>query len=429
MSAIAVRPPTSFLPSPRSMLWDDRRLPQEIPPKPRSVASPVDRIELPSIRQAVPEIQRSVQTDPDYRIESKAYSPTVGPNLPLGHEYIPSPNLQKRRRLSNNENQETEPRKRSIPRCNSPPPLYQSQSAAISPTSAGRRLSAISTAEPWSVSGRSSPYIQAKGIQDSRSSPPFDATSITKSDWRPTLPSLPSLIFDRDATQVPRHRSNWSEHTVDSTRPGAQTYPQVANSAYDPPSTSYQHQSSAYGYQLPRGRSYSGPSTSQPGSREKTPFSNGHHMGYPGGTLPYGVDITEMSTDSKQRKRRGNLPKDTTDKLRAWFVAHLQHPYPTEDEKQELMRQTGLQMNQISNWFINARRRQLPAMINNARVESDARSARGGELLQSEVYSESSEKRRSPFGDSDGDGSIYEEEFEGLGARPGVQGHPKRESP
>jgi hypothetical protein len=53
-------------------------------------------------------------------------------------------------------------------------------------------------------------------------------------------------------------------------------------------------------------------------------------------------DLT--SSDIKQRKRRGNLPKETTDKLRAWFVAHLQHPYPTEDEKQELMRQTGLQM-------------------------------------------------------------------------------------
>ncbi len=76
--------------------------------------------------------------------------------------------------------------------------------------------------------------------------------------------------------------------------------------------------------------------------------------------------------DAKQRKRRGNLPKETTDKLRTWFVAHLQHPYPTEDEKQDLMRQTGLQMNQISNWFINARRRQLPAIINNARAETDA---------------------------------------------------------
>jgi hypothetical protein len=106
--------------------------------------------------------------------------------------------------------------------------------------------------------------------------------------------------------------------------------------------------------------------------------------------------------DTKQRKRRGNLPKETTDKLRAWFVAHLSHPYPTEDEKQDLMRQTGLQMSkfrsiwlyltfmspsltrgaatdQISNWFINARRRQLPAMISNARVESDAMSSRAGD--------------------------------------------------
>jgi hypothetical protein len=61
------------------------------------------------------------------------------------------------------------------------------------------------------------------------------------------------------------------------------------------------------------------------------------------------VDVGSMGYggDSKQRKRRGNLPKETTDKLRAWFVAHLQHPYPTEDEKQDLMRQTGLQMSKF----------------------------------------------------------------------------------
>lgn len=66
--------------------------------------------------------------------------------------------------------------------------------------------------------------------------------------------------------------------------------------------------------------------------------------------------------DSRNRRRRGNLPKQVTDILRAWFQDHLDHPYPTEEEKQMFIQQTGLTMNQISNWFINARRRHLPAM-------------------------------------------------------------------
>jgi hypothetical protein len=101
-----------------------------------------------------------------------------------------------------------------------------------------------------------------------------------------------------------------------------------------------------YGYQQPRGQSYSGPST-YPLSHDRTPFSNIHHSAYPGSSFPYGLEGSDGGNDSKQRKRRGNLPKETTDKLRKWFVAHLQHPYPTEDEKQELMRQTGLQMSKF----------------------------------------------------------------------------------
>jgi hypothetical protein len=51
-------------------------------------------------------------------------------------------------------------------------------------------------------------------------------------------------------------------------------------------------------------------------------------------------------------------------------------------------------------------------MINNARVESDARSARGGELLHTDLLAE--------YGDdgehhvSDGEGSGYEDDYEGL---------------
>ena len=57
------------------------------------------------------------------------------------------------------------------------------------------------------------------------------------------------------------------------------------------------------------------------------------------------------------RKRRGNLPKEATNFLKKWFDDHQHNPYPTEEDKQRMVRQTGLETNQISNWFINARRR------------------------------------------------------------------------
>ena len=52
--------------------------------------------------------------------------------------------------------------------------------------------------------------------------------------------------------------------------------------------------------------------------------------------------------DSKHKRRRGNLPKQVTDRLRNWFQEHVGHPYPTEEEKQMLMTQTGLTMSQVS---------------------------------------------------------------------------------
>ncbi|KAE9968038.1 hypothetical protein EG328_007814 [Venturia inaequalis] len=58
------------------------------------------------------------------------------------------------------------------------------------------------------------------------------------------------------------------------------------------------------------------------------------------------------------RKRRGNLPKDATKVMKEWFGKHKDSPYPTEEQKQELVRLTRLNMSQVNNWFINARRRQ-----------------------------------------------------------------------
>lgn len=76
------------------------------------------------------------------------------------------------------------------------------------------------------------------------------------------------------------------------------------------------------------------------------------------------------ASNSSLRRRRGNLPKNVTAFLRNWLVQHKKHPYPTEDEKIELARRTSLTVNQISNWFINARRRILQPILRNEQMHA-----------------------------------------------------------
>jgi len=75
------------------------------------------------------------------------------------------------------------------------------------------------------------------------------------------------------------------------------------------------------------------------------------------------------SPQTPSKKRRGNLPKTATNLLKKWLFDHLFHPYPTEEEKSSLALQSGLSLNQISNWFINARRRILQPMLESVRQQ------------------------------------------------------------
>ncbi|KFB51764.1 homeobox protein pknox1 [Anopheles sinensis] len=71
-------------------------------------------------------------------------------------------------------------------------------------------------------------------------------------------------------------------------------------------------------------------------------------------------------SSSGKRQKRGILPKHATSVMRAWLFQHLVHPYPTEDEKRAIAAQTNLTLLQVNNWFINARRRILLPMLENA---------------------------------------------------------------
>lgn len=83
--------------------------------------------------------------------------------------------------------------------------------------------------------------------------------------------------------------------------------------------------------------------------------------------------------DVKGRKIQGRYPKEITDKLKAWLETNTSCPYPTPDEKLELMKETGLQRSivpplphlshlvlnsssspgQLNSWFSKARSRSL----------------------------------------------------------------------
>ena len=53
------------------------------------------------------------------------------------------------------------------------------------------------------------------------------------------------------------------------------------------------------------------------------------------------------------------LPQETVDYLKAWMMSpeHISHPYPNEQEKAEIMAETGIELKQLTNWFVNNRKR------------------------------------------------------------------------
>ncbi|KAL4938595.1 hypothetical protein BDV06DRAFT_231647 [Aspergillus oleicola] len=82
---------------------------------------------------------------------------------------------------------------------------------------------------------------------------------------------------------------------------------------------------------------------------------------------PDGLDPTassernDPSVDKSSTKAKGcrRLSKDAVTVLRTWLNRHRHYPYPTQEEREQLHRETGLSNAQISNWFSNTRRRKL----------------------------------------------------------------------
>ncbi|KAG6011241.1 hypothetical protein E4U43_008458 [Claviceps pusilla] len=412
MSILTMSAPSPYHTFENELPWDMHR-PASDPSRPRIESK---QTALPSIRQTFPDLHLEgslanvAAGPPPTSYYRPSPPPNAGPSTLPG--YVHSPSENKKRSVSNEMGHESL-RVTQVPR------LYCSEDPSrrvVSPPY--RDQPPLPARDYW---GGSSEY----GTGSSAPLPPVEMAS--HSGPHPDCSSPPSTLrSDRDVRAMSRPREHGPEMV---NMPMASEFGRGTPVLMDRLSPQARNQEYGYSYHHPS--RYQSLSTSSIQPHDRTTFSPG--------AAAYGSHYQDMgryidmgsSGDSKQRKRRGNLPKETTDKLRAWFVEHLQHPYPTEDEKQDLMRQTGLQMNQISNWFINARRRQLPTMISNARAETDVMSTRSHHdrrsvLKSTEHAPEYGSRRDDGFPLSDSEGGAYEDDIHPLHQRRG--GNMDRES-
>ena len=275
-------------------------------------------VALPSIRQTFPELLLDGPL-PD-RPTSRTSTIDKSPSLLASPDYVRSPTWNKRRRISIEDEQSTL-RAKQVPRLYRSPeePAPRQLSPSLRDHQASTRV------EAWTTANRSDSYQPNLGM-----AVPVELNA--RVEPRRGLPGLPPTVkTERQPTKL----HHGQEHAASSKAPRL----------LDRTPLVYQSQDYSYSYQHP-GR-YQSLSTSSIRPYNRAPFSAGGNYSPNYSDIGRYGDLSGLGGDAKQRKRRGNLPKETTDKLRAWFVAHLQHPYPTEDEKQDLMRQTGLQMSKL----------------------------------------------------------------------------------
>lgn len=93
----------------------------------------------------------------------------------------------------------------------------------------------------------------------------------------------------------------------------------------------------------------------------------------------YKEKIVDIREEILRKRRAGKLPGDTTSVLKAWWQSHSKWPYPTEEDKVRLVQETGLQLKQINNWFINQRKRNWHSNPSTSTVLKSKRKSNAGE--------------------------------------------------
>ena len=79
-------------------------------------------------------------------------------------------------------------------------------------------------------------------------------------------------------------------------------------------------------------------------------------------SIKIGIDQIDRAIEKARRSQgapdvpryRSNHPPWVNSYLKRWLFTHRSNPYPSDDERQELVTVTGLRSGQISDWFVRA---------------------------------------------------------------------------
>jgi hypothetical protein len=86
--------------------------------------------------------------------------------------------------------------------------------------------------------------------------------------------------------------------------------------------------------------------------------------------LANGMSANPQSSGGGRHNVR--LSQVATEALTAWIEAHQAHPYPTNNDRASLQTKTNLSIQQINNWFANARRRRHRVRVTRSQHDGHA---------------------------------------------------------
>lgn len=101
------------------------------------------------------------------------------------------------------------------------------------------------------------------------------------------------------------------------------------------------------------------------------------------------------SAGDQTKKKRKDLSPHTRELLKNWLMSpeHFYNPYPSAEEKEELLAQTGIEMKQLTNWFTNARKRIWKPMITSQAKSGSSQPSHPARLGESKGHTNSTARK------------------------------------